>query len=167
MEHSYLTIWKIGKYFGCLIYKKWKNKFEKKIIEDIDFLSFLSFAILKFWNIGRSTFRREIWNYWNFDILQDFKFWKFANFRNWTISEIWLFYEFVDDGNLIIYKIVKFGNLKKKFQFGKPKFDSKNWQISELFVLRYSSLLVISSILIFSLWNVNPHPQKFQIRKIS
>ena len=30
--------------------------------------------------------------------LQIVKFWRFANFRNWTISEIWLFYEFVNLG---------------------------------------------------------------------
>ena len=41
--------------------------------------------------------------------------------------------EFVDDGNLIIFEIVKFGQFFF-FQYGKPKFDPKNWRILVSFV---------------------------------
>ena len=65
-----------------------------------------------------------------FKVLQIVKFWKYAHFWNLTISEIWLFYEFVDNVNLIILEIVKFGKfLDFFFQFRKPQFDSENWQI--------------------------------------
>ena len=47
----------------------------------------------------------RIRNFLNFDILKVVKLWKFANFWNWTISEIWLFYEFIDNGNLILFII--------------------------------------------------------------
>ena len=76
----------------------------------------------------------QIRNFLNFDILQVVKFWKFANFRNWTISEIWLFYGFVGDENLMIFTIGKLENFWNFFQFGKPKFDFKNWEILEFFV---------------------------------
>ena len=50
----------------------------------------------------------EIFEIWI--ALQIVKFWKFANFWHSTISEIWLFYEFIDNGNLMIFEIVKMGN---------------------------------------------------------
>ena len=41
-----------------MIFKKWKIKFENKIVDYSSFV-ILIFAVLKFWNISRSTFRRS------------------------------------------------------------------------------------------------------------
>ena len=49
------------------------------------------------------------------------KFWKFDNFRNLSISEIWLFSRLVNNENFIIFRFVKFG-----------KFDYfPNWKFLE------------------------------------
>ena len=60
----------------------------------------------------------EIENFRKFDSCLDWQIWKFANFRNFKIWDI--------------FAIVKFGKINKLpefFQFEKPKFGSKNWQI--------------------------------------
>ena len=68
-------------------------------------------------------------------VLQIIKFWNFYNFWNSTISEIWLFYHFFDNGNFMIFEIVWFGKfLQFFFQYEKPKLDSKHWQILILFI---------------------------------
>ena len=50
------------------------------------------------------------------------RFWcvKMFFFRNWIISEIWLFYEFLEFSKSKINKLLEF------FQFKKPKFGFKN-----------------------------------------
>ena len=92
-------------------------------------------------------------------VSQIVEFWKFPNFWNLTISEIWSFYEFVDDENLMIFGIVKFRKLKKKFFVNLENQNlilkiGKFWFCSSL---RYSVLFVILLILIFALWKSKPY----------
>ena len=97
--------------------------------------------------------------------LQIVKFLKFANFWNSIISEIWFFYEYSDNGNLMIFEIVKVENFCNIF------FNLKNqnliptigkfWFCSSI---RYFVLFGISPvILIFDLWNSKSHRQKILI----
>ena len=67
------------------------------------------------------------------------KFWKFAIFRNWKISEILLFYEFRDDGNLPIFEIVKF------------------WKFSEFSILEIFRFFQIGHFWISSNWIINEY----------
>ena len=52
---------------------------------------------------------RDFLNFDGFTNFQILIIWKCAYFLNWIILEIWLLYEFVNSGNLMIFKIVKFG----------------------------------------------------------
>ena len=84
-------------------------------------------------------------------VFQIEKFFKFVNFWNWVISEIWLFYEFFNNGKFDEFRsckiwdisgIVKFfkfwnfsnwklTNIQNFFEFRKSKFGSQHWQILE------------------------------------
>ena len=61
LEHQYFTITKIIKYFGCSNnFWKMKKKSSKIKLSSNSSFFILIFAISKFWNTGRSTFRRSI-----------------------------------------------------------------------------------------------------------
>ena len=62
-----------------------------------------------------------------FWVLQIVKFWKFANFWNWTILKIWLFYELVNLGKFPLQYEIKFEKLERRNSFiSKNKYE--NWQ---------------------------------------
>ena len=120
---SYSIVWVGGQHLERL-------NVERPIFRNFEFsnikmtkVELFDFSILEFFK--KFTIKFELWGI--LIVLQIVKFWKFDNFRNWTISEFWLFYELFDNGNL-----ENFWNFF--FQFGKIKFDSENWQILELFV---------------------------------
>ena len=81
-------------------------------------------------------------------------------FRNFD----YFFFEFVNNGNLMIFETVKFGNFFFNLENHNliPK-TGKFWFCSSIW---YSALFVISPILILYFWNSKPHPQKFKIWKI-
>ena len=108
--------------------------------------------------------------------------WKFAQLSNWTVSEIRLFYEFVNNGNLTIFEIVKFGTFLELWN-SRHFWNCKIWEIFRILKIRkmknfqnflnlynqnlaakvgkfwncsstrYSALLAIFPILIFALWS--------------
>ena len=87
---------------------------------EVKLFDFFHFWFLRFLNCSNTQntyliiYHLEI--FWILIVSQIDKFWKFSKFRNSAILEIWLLYEFVNNENLMIYKIVK---LRKFSEFSK------------------------------------------------
>ena len=67
-------------------------------------------------------------------VIEIIKFGKFANFRDWAISGNWLFYEFVNNGNFMIFKSVKLINSQNFSSFVKPTIKMTNDKLFDSFV---------------------------------
>ena len=109
-----------------LMFRKFEtSNIETTKVELYDFFCFwIYFLCLRLFELSEHL---KIWLFTELEIfgilvvLQSVKFRKFANFRNWTISEIWLFYELV--------------NLDRKFwleyEIKAEKSKRRNWFISK------------------------------------
>ena len=80
--------------------------------------------------------------------------WNLDSFPNWKISKICYFSKTNNFKNLMIFEIgkcLKFSKLKYFLFNWKTKIRLKNWQFRSYSFMRYSALLAIFSILIFSI----------------
>ena len=106
----------------------------------------------------------QIRNFLNFDSFTNCQIWKICWFLKFNNFRTLIFFEFVNNRNLMIFENLKllnfFFNLENHNLI--PKIG-KFWFCSSIW---HSALFVISPILIFDLWNSKPHPQKFKIWKI-
>ena len=97
--------------------------------QNCEFLDFSKLEIFRIFKIA---------NFWNF------QYWKFFAFSKLQIFGIFLITNFWNCLNWQINKFLEF------FQIAKPKFGSKDRQFWNFSFIRYSALLAILTILIFT-----------------
>ena len=116
-------------------------------------LIFESFWIENFWNFENSKINFQNFTIWKIIFqIQIVKFWKFDNFRNWIILGVGLFSRLVNNENLIIFEIIKFGKLAY----------FSNWNFFE-----FSELEIFGIFQIGNFWNLaNRKFMKFFIFEI-
>ena len=86
--------------------------------------------------------------------IYSFKLFEYSKYMIYKIVKFWKFLEFY---KLDIFSIVQIKKKKKNFSnffnLENKNLAKKNWQLWNFSSIRYSALLVISSSLIFALWN--------------